>query len=170
MKSYYRIMLGKKSIYAEECFAGNFIGADFGIPQDLSRNLSEEWRAFNHEFIPVFLAGHPDKSKIAAGLACGFLWTVSKGIKRGDLVLCPDGTGRYRIGELTGDYFYQPGGILPHRRSVSWLNSSIDRADMSQALRNSAGSIGTVSNITAYREEIEKLIGGTSGPTLISTD
>ena len=29
------------------------------------------------KFIPVFLAGHPDKTKIGAGLACGFLWTVS---------------------------------------------------------------------------------------------
>ena len=31
MKNYYRVMLGKNSIYAEECFAGNFIGTDFTI-------------------------------------------------------------------------------------------------------------------------------------------
>jgi hypothetical protein len=30
MKNYYRIMLGRKSAYANECFAGGFIGADFG--------------------------------------------------------------------------------------------------------------------------------------------
>jgi restriction system protein len=36
----------------------------------------------------------------------------------------------------------------------------IDRSDMSEALRNSTGSIGTVSNIDRYAEEIEKLIGG----------
>ena len=35
MKCYYRIMLGKKSVYAEECYKGNFIGADFGIDIDL---------------------------------------------------------------------------------------------------------------------------------------
>ena len=40
---------------------------------------------------------------------------------------------------------------------------------MSEALRNSTGSIGTISNITGYREEIEKLIGGVQRPTLIST-
>jgi restriction system protein len=170
MKNYYRVMLGKKSIFAEQCFAGNFIGADFGIAEDLSNKLPDEWRAFNKEFIPVFLAGHPDKTRIGAGLACGALWTVAKGIKKGDIVLCPDGSGRYRVGEVSGDYIYQPDGVLPHRRPVHWLAPSIDRADMSQALQNSTGSIGTVSNISGHHEEIEKLIGGVHSSTLISTD
>jgi restriction system protein len=163
-------MLGKKSVHAEECFAGNFIGTDFGISEDLTRKLPEEWRAFNRQFMPVFLAKDPKKSKIAAGLASGFLWTVSKGIKTGDMVLCPDGTGHYRIGEVTGEYLYQPNGVLPHRRPVRWITQSIDRADMSEALRNSTGSIGTVSDISRYRDEIEKLIGGGSTPTIVSTD
>jgi restriction system protein len=170
VKSYYRVMLGQKSVYAAECFAGSFIGTDFGIDQDLTKKLPEEWRAFNQEFIPVYLAKHPDKTKIGAGLACGALWTVSKGITRGDLVLCPDGSGHYRVGEVNGDYTYEPGKILFHRRPVQWLNVSIDRAAMSEALRNSTGSIGTVSNISRYAEEIERLIGGVSAPKLISTD
>jgi hypothetical protein len=82
MKGYYRVMLGRKSIHAVECFAGGFIGTDFGIHDDLSRKLPDEWRAFNKQFIPVFLAKHPDKSKVTAGLACGAIWTVSKGIKK----------------------------------------------------------------------------------------
>jgi restriction system protein len=167
MKSYYRVMLGRKSVYADECFAGNFIGVDFGIAEDLTGKLPEEWRAFNKKFIPVYQTIHPDKTKIAAGLACGFLWTVSKGIKRSDIVLCPDGSGTYHVGEVNGDYTYQPGGVLPHRRPVHWLTQTIDRASMSEALRNSTGAIGTVSRITSYQEEIEKLLGG---PTLISTD
>lgn len=170
MKSYYRVMLGQKSIYADECFAGNFIGTDFGINQDLTKKLTEEWRAFNKEFIPIYMATHPDKTKIGAGLACGALWTVSKGIQKGDIVLCPDGTGKYRVGEVSGDYYYEPGKILFHRRPITWLNVSIDRAAMSEALRNSTGSIGTVSNITRHHDEIEKLIGGISAPRLISTD
>lgn len=39
MKNYYRIMLGQKSKFAEDCFKGNFIGADFNILQDLSNDL-----------------------------------------------------------------------------------------------------------------------------------
>lgn len=170
VKSYYRVMLGQKSIYAAECFAGNFIGTDFGIRQDLTNKLPEEWREFNHEFIPIFLAKHPDKSKISAGLACGALWTVSKGIKKDDMVLCPDGLGHYRVGEISGEYSYEPGKILFHRRPVQWLNVSIDRAAMSEALRNSTGSIATVADISRYHEEIEKLIGGVSAPKLVSTD
>lgn len=172
MKTYYRVMLGKKSIHAAECFAGGFIGTDFGIDQDLTRELPESWREFNQRFIPVYLAKHPDKSKIAAGLACGFLWTVSKGIQVGDVVLSPDGSGRYRVGEVAGDYYYAPGQILFHRRPVRWTDTYIDREDMSEGLRNSAGSIGTVSNLSraGHHEELEKLVGQTVAPTIVSTD
>src|SRR4051812_1460375 len=55
VKNYYRVMLGSKSIHAEECFAGGFIGTDFGINQDLTDRLPEDWRTFNGEFIPIFL-------------------------------------------------------------------------------------------------------------------
>jgi len=170
MRNYYRVMLGRKSVHAAERFAGNFIGADFGINQDLSSKLPDEWREFNKEFIPIFLEGHPDKNKIGAGLACGALWTVAKGIKIGDIVLCPDGTGSYHIGEVISDYLYAPGQVLPHRRTVKWMNQSIERNNMSESLKNSTGSIGTVSNITGHHDEIEKLMGGFTPPTVISTD
>ena len=170
MKSYYRVMLGQKSVHADECIAGNFIGTDFDIHQNLTNKLPEEWREFNKEFIPVFLAARPEKTKIGAGLACAALWTVSKQIQNGDVVLCPDGTGKYRVGEVNGGYYYEPGNILPHRRPVTWLNVTIERTSMSEALRNSTGSTGTVSTISKHREELEKLIGGVSAPKLISTD
>jgi len=170
MKSYYRVMLGEKSMYAEECFAANCIAAGFIHDQDLKGQLPDQWRIFNKQFIPVFLAAHPEKTKIGAGLACGALWMVCKGIQKGDMVLCPDGTGRYRVGEVSGDYYYEAGKPLCHRRPVTWLKVTIDRAAMSEALRNSTGSIGTVSNITQHGVEIEKLLGGVSAPKLISTD
>lgn len=168
MKSYYRVMLGQKSIYSAEGFSENFIGADFEIHQDLKSDLPDDWRAFNKKFIPIFLSNHPEKTKIGAGLACGALWVVSKGIRKGDIVLCPDGNGAYRVGEVNGDYYYAVDGVLPHRRPVAWLSALINRADMSEALRNSTGSIGTVSTITQHEKEIEKLIGRI--PTLVSTD
>ena len=170
MKNYYRVMLGRKSVHAAVGFEGGVIGANFEINQDLSPDLPEDWRAFNRKFIPIFLANHPDKTKIGAGLACGALWTVAKGIRKGDIVICPDGNGSYRAGEVTGDYLYAPGQPLPHRRPVRWLGQTIDRADMSEALRNSTGSIGTVSTITQYAAELEKLLAGAAAPTLVSTD
>ena len=172
-KSYYRVMLGRQSAHAAECLAGNFIGADFEIHQDLSGQLPEEWRQFNAAFIPVFLANRPDKTRIAAGLACGALWTVSKGIRTGDVVLCPDGTGRYHVGEVQGGYTYAPGQVLPHRRPVKWLPMVIDRAAMSEALRNSTGSLLTVANISDYHQEIEQFLAalpGQAAPNIVATD
>jgi restriction system protein len=173
VKSYYRVMLGRQSIYAAECLAGGFIGADYGIAQDLTGKLPDAWRQFNAAFIPVFLAGHPDKSKIAAGLACGALWTVAKGIRPGDVVLSPDGTGVYHVGVVAGEYRYASGQVLPHRRQVSWLPVTIARAAMGEALRNSTGSIGTVSTISEHYLEIEQFLAALPGqvtPAIVATD
>jgi restriction system protein len=169
-KSYRRVMLGRKSMHAPECFAGNFIGAGFGIQEDLADHLPDSWREFNKEYVPKWMALHPGKSKISAGLSCGALWVVCKGLKFGDIVLCPDGAGSYRVGEIAGDYHYVPGGNLPHQRTVRWLDVSIRRDEMSEALRNSTGSIGTVSEVTAYADEIDRLIGAAAAPTIIATD
>jgi len=170
MKQYKRIMLGANSKYAEQCYKEGFIGADYSIDQDLTHHLPENWRDFNKQFISVWLEKHPDKSKIAAGLACGMLWTICKGINKGDIVLCPDGTGKYYVGEIVGDYFYKPNDILPHRREVVWSDQTILRSEMSQELQNSTGSIGTTSDITKYAEEIESLIGNIPKKTIIATD
>ena len=160
MKNYYRIMLGRKSVHAAECLAGGFIGTDFNIHENLTGKLPDGWREFNRRYIPVYQGRHPGKSKIAAGLACGFLWTVSRGLLVGDMVLCPDGTGRYHVGEVTGDYYYAPGQVLFHRRPVRWLGQTINRVDMSEALQRSTGSIGTVSRITHHSDEIGRLLVG----------
>ena len=163
-------MLGAKSVFADECRQGGFIGTDFGIVQDLSNQLPEDWRKFNDKFRPIWLGLHPDKSKVAAGLACGALWTVSKGIKQGDIVICPDGLGNYLVGEVTSPYYYKKDQILQHRRDVTWYPNMISRGDMSTELRNSTGSIGTVSTISQYATEIEGLIGNVKARIIQSTD
>lgn len=170
MKQYNRVMLGKGSIYAQDCFSGNFIGANYGITQDLTDHLPDDWRAFNREFIPIFLANRPEKSKVAAGLACGMLWTLAKGLNVGDMVLSPDGSGTYHVGEIVGEYFYQPDEILPHRRSVRWLTNTISRAAMSDDLRHSAGSTGVMCDLTKHSNEIETLLGSIVEPAIIARD
>jgi restriction system protein len=153
-------MLGRKSIHFESCFNGGFVGTDFDVHHNLSGRLPDNWRDFNKEFIPIYLESNPNKSKITAGLACGAIWTVSKGMDQGDIVLCPDGAGQYRIGEISGVYNYANAEILPHRRSVRWLDISIERAAMSEKLQNSCGSIGTISNVSKYSAELERFIQG----------
>ena len=41
---------------------------------------------------------------------------------------------------------------------------------MSEVLQNSAGSIGTISNVTKHLEEIQQLVAGVPAPTLVSSD
>ena len=170
MKKYYRIMLGRKSVYSKEARDGNFIGADFAINKDLTNQLPDNWRAFNEKFIPLYLEIHQDKTKVSAGLACGMLWTIAKGIQQGDIVLCPDGKGYYFVGEITSNYEYRKDQVLPHRRNVRWYSNTISRDEMSESLKNSSGSIGTVSDISKYSNEIETLISGSHAQTIFSSD
>jgi len=138
-KSYRRVMLGRKSIHAAECFAGNFVGAGFGINEDLTGHLPDSWRDFNKEYVAeVDGLSIPGKSKISAGLSCGALWVVCKGLKSGDIVLAPPTVlARIEWARLPGTTEYVPGGNLPHRRPVRWLDVSIPRDSMSE------GSYGT---------------------------
>lgn len=170
MKNYYRVMLGAKSRFAEDGFKGNYIGADFGIDQDLTPDLNGDLRAFITAIIPIFLEKHPGKSKVSGGLACSALWTIVKGLQEGDIVLSPDGSGQYHIGQISGGYTYAPDTNLPHRRKVTWFPQTIARSDMSEPLKNSTGAIGTVSNISAHADEIESFLKGTQPPALIARD
>lgn len=155
-------MLGRGGKYAKTCRENGFIGCNFDIDIDLSDSLFENWREFNKRFIPVWMANTPGKSTTSAGLACGFLWTIVKGLKIGDVVLCPSGEGFYYVGTISSDYYYVPNSDLPHRRRVEWMNATIERKSMSKELKNSSGSIGTCCDLTQYADEIEGLLGGSA--------
>jgi len=169
-KNYYRIMLGRKSIFAKECYEGKWIGAGWLKSSSLENELVENWRDFNKKFIPNYLSTYDGSSKVAAGLACGMLHTICKGIKIGDLVLCPDGEGNYFVGEVKSDYFFIQETELPHRRKVEWYEKKILRTEMSIELKRSTGSTGTVSKITKYAEEIQNLIKGNRPSKIYSDD
>lgn len=159
MKNYYRITLGKKNVYADKCLEGDFIGSDFSINQNIADKLPEDAKTFNQKFVPIFLKVNPDAGKICASYKCGILWRVVKGIKNGDIVLCPDGESEhYRVGEVCGDYIYKPGEDIPHRRPVRWKDQIIDRTDMSDALKSTIGAPVSISDISIHHEEIETLI------------
>lgn len=169
MKQYYRILLGKGSLHAEDCIKGGFIGVDFDCAEDLTLHLLEDWRDFNKEFIPVFLAKNPGKSKITAGLICGMTRTVTKDLQLGDIVFCPNGAGGFRAAEVTGAYYYKAGEILPHRRPVQWFSRVIQKDEMSNELLTSC-TYGAISALNAYAIEIERLISDARGPVISVND
>jgi len=161
---YNRVMLGKGGMYAAQCLKEGFIGVDFDIYQDLSDMFKDEWKASSALLVPLFQNAHPDnKSRVAAGLSCGYMWKVCHWLKIGDIVLCPNGEGKYYVGEISGDYYFvnDKDAILPHRRNVNWYDPVILRSDMSDKLRHSTGSIGTCCDITKYSDEIQALLNGT---------
>lgn len=168
MKKYNRIMLGRGSMYAAVCRNEGYIGANFGINIDLSDSLFDNWRDFNAKFIPVWMEGSPGKAKVAAGVTCGFLWTIIKGLQVGDVVLSPSGEGYYYVGTITSEYYYAPDTDLPHRRKVEWKDKVIPRKNMSSELQHSTGSIGTCCDITKYAEEIEQLLNEAASAEPIS--
>lgn len=167
---YCRLMLGRQSAYAELCRDGNFIGADFDIHQDLTNDLPDTWREFNKKFIPVMQHDDPSVTNQSAGLRCGMLWTVCRGLEVGDIVLCPNGSGAYMVGRIMGSYYYFAGGELPHRRPVEWLPVLIARSAMSEPLQRSSGAIGTVAYIDKHATELAALIGPEPGIQVTTSD
>lgn len=161
-------MLGPKSKYAETCLSQGFIGADYKINMDLGNELKKDWKEFNQTCMPVYLANNPGKSKLTAGLSCGALWTICKEINKGDIVVSPNGKRFFRFGEVTGDYCYHPGEILPHRRTVNWFAPAIWRPDVSPELQDATISQANTTILTDHANEIESYISGAG--TIIRAD
>lgn len=171
--NFYRIILGQQHSFANECFENNFVGVDYSMNINLENDLPDNWREFNKRFIPTYLEKNPEKTNVAAGLACGAIHTMSKAINIGDYVLCPNGEGTYRVGEITGNYFYREGPVrhfLRHCRPVNWLKKSIKREHMSEVLKRSSGSTLTVTNLTPHSDEINVLLEGEKVSPITSTN
>lgn len=162
MRSYYQVRLGKSNIYAEECARDGYVGTGWFSDIDLTAplNAAGDWRAYNKKMIPVYLETSPETKKIAAGLFCAFTYTVAKSILRGDIVLSPRGGNKYLVGEISGDYHYEAGSDTPHRRKIIWFKNNLEYDNFSLELKNSIGSIGTVTNLSKYGIELENLIAG----------
>ncbi|MET8956454.1 CBS domain-containing protein [Streptomyces sp. NPDC004533] len=97
------------------------------------------------------------------------LWRFCKIMNPGDLVVMPR---KYQsviaIGRILGDYEYRkdaPPGYR-HVRSVKWLNVDVARAAVAGDLRDSMGSLLTISELTRRNavERVEKLAQTGSDP------
>jgi len=170
MTRYYMVRLGRQGIFLDECLNQSFIGVDYEINEDLSGKFPTEWRAFNAAYIPVWMANHPDKSKIAAGLACAATWTVGEDIRVDEYILSPNASGTFRVGRVSGPYQYVSESSLPHQRPVEWLSESLDRSEFSESLRKATNSALTVVNLSAFSEELRGLIEGDGQPVITVSD
>ena len=163
-------MLGSKSVFAENCFNEKWFGGDWDFSESLEKELPENFRDFNKKYVPIYLSKFPKTSKVGAGLICSSLHLICKGIKIGDLVICPDGEGSYLVGETTSDYFFAAEKELPHRRKVEWYEKKLLRSDMSQELQRSISSRNTVFRLNKHSVEIESLLSGKTPQKIYSND
>jgi len=168
-KGYYRVIAGAGNAFINECQQAGFIGGDWGIHQDMQPHLSKDWNMFRKLVFPMFFASNPNKSKVAAGLACGMLQTIVS-MKIGDVILMPMGSGQYLIGEISAEYKYEPNGVLPHRREINWFGRGINRTEMSPDFRKTLHSSVRVCNLEKFANEIENLLEGHRPPALYHTD
>ena len=167
-----RLRTGRNQQWFKPFYEGNFIGASFGLELNLSNDLFDNWRDFNKKFIDYIIEIHPGKSRVGAGLNCGVIWTLAKGLPIDSIVLCPDEEGNFFACKIISDYQYSK-NEPHHRRQVEWLTPPILKSEISQRLKNSLQAQNTLIDISKHSEEIESFIFEnskkitTSDPTII---
>ena len=163
MTACYFVRLGKQGAYVQDAVDRGYVGVDYDMVDDLTGRFPDAWAAFNKQYIPRFLEVNPGKTRVAAGLACGTLWTLGQGIQEGDYVASPDSAGTLHVGQVTGPYEFAGDHVLRHRRPVSWQLGTVRRDQMSPELRASTAYPATLANISTHLPEILRLLQAPPG-------
>ena len=166
---YMRLRTGREHEWFELFHKNNFIGADYDLSTNLTNYLFDNWREFNAKFVPEIIKLNPEKSKVGAGLICGVLWTLCKGIKEDAIVFCQDKNKDYHLCKVSSNYIYSK-EEPHHRRKVEWLNVIISNSDMSKELQSSLSAQNTLIDISKYSQEIDSFINGTNSTPIITND
>ncbi|WP_104140604.1 endonuclease NucS domain-containing protein [Arthrobacter sp. ZGTC131] len=131
------VLQGRGGQFAEEMIEAGYLSVVFIGDYDIRPHLGGGAEVFRGAMNSVYLEMHPEKTRVAAGLAMGNLWAACEGISEGDMVLAPKPDRTYQYGIVTGGYEYHAGTDLPHRRRVDWKGST-NRDDMSPTLASTA--------------------------------
>ncbi|MBU8730761.1 restriction endonuclease [Cytobacillus oceanisediminis] len=90
------------------------------------------------------------------------VWRFSREIGKGDRVISySKETREYIVGTVTESHFYDPkegNPAYPNTIRVKWEEVMVSRDSLSQAARNSLGSVLTVFRIDAWGKEIDELV------------
>ena len=170
---YLRLRTGRNHQHFNDFYKNNYIAVGYGLDIDLSDSLFENWRDFNKKFIPEILKRDSSKSKVSAGLNCGVIWTLSKGIQNGTIILCQDENKIYHPCKIISNYYYNDNDVDGggcHRRKVEWIKKQINVDEMTKELKNSLSAQNTLIDISKYDEELESLIYGKGDSRIISND
>ena len=84
------------------------------------------------------------------------VWPFAHEIKKGDLIVLPLKTQRViQIGEITGDYQFEPTGPDPffHWRPVKWIAEAVPRTHFGKDLLNTFGAFMTICRVQRNNAE-----------------
>jgi restriction system protein len=99
------------------------------------------------------------------------VWRFSREIQKGDRVISYSKEKReYIVGTVTEPHFYSESFDDPHYPNnirVNWENNTVDRDSLSQAAKNSLGSVLTIFRVDQWGNEIENLL---NNPHLSQTE
>jgi len=109
---------------------------------------------------------YPDTKPKAIANWVSQVWPFAHEIKKADLVVLPLKTQRaIQIGEVIGDYHFEPGGPDPffHWRPVKWIAEAVPRAHFGKDLLNTFGAFMTICRVQRNNAEARIVAMRTSG-------
>jgi restriction system protein len=121
---------------------------------DLDVNLGK--LADRDELTNAMIQRYPDTKPKAIANWVSQVWPFAHEIKKSDLVILPLKTQRaIQIGEVTGDYHFEPDGPNPffHWRPVKWIAESVPRANFAKDLLNTFGAFMTICRVQRNNAE-----------------
>jgi len=102
------------------------------------------------ELTAAMTSRYPDTKPKAIQNWVSQVWPFVHEIKKGDLVILPLKSQRtIQIGEITGDYHFEPNGPDPffHWRPVKWIADAVPRANFGKDLLNTFGAFMTICRV-----------------------
>ena len=171
MKHYWAVRLGEGGKYLQDGLKGNFIAVGWNELGDLAwlANLNidsdKAWDKAWQELKQYYEDKYGKESEVKTGINVGQVMKFVQGIHNGEIVLTPDSFARQvHIAVVTSPYRYSAdwadGCPYPHRRLVNWVKC-VDRDSLPSKLRFAMGSLLTIFNLDAYKEQIEAILTGT---------
>jgi restriction system protein len=122
--------------------------------EDLDVNLQK--LTSRDQLVAAMQDRYPDMRPRAIANWASQVWPFAKEMAQSDLVILPLKTQRaIQIGEITGDYHFEPDGPSPffHWRPVKWIGEAIPRDHFGKDLLHSFGAFMTICRIQRNNAE-----------------
>lgn len=108
------------------------------------------------ELVAAMMQRYPDRKPKAIMNWVSQVWPFAHEMKKGDLVVLPlKSQPAIQIGEITGDYHFEPAGPDPyfHWRPVKWIAEAVPRANFGKDLLFTFGAFLTICRVQRNNAE-----------------